>query len=112
MHNRCDFPSQFRLGDQRVGEGRPCFIIAEAGLSHMGDMSNIDPLIEVAVKSGCNAFKTQHFHTPELINQRYAPDWYERYRSKALKDEDIILISEKCKRLVSSLCAHHMTSIH
>lgn len=53
------------IGDREVGEGRPCYVIAEIGINHNGDMSVAKKLIDVAHVAGCNAVKFQK-RTPEL----------------------------------------------
>ena len=52
------------LGNQWVGEGYPCFIIAEIGINHNGDINIARRLIDVAVMAACNAVKFQK-RTPE-----------------------------------------------
>lgn len=42
-----------------IGEGRPCFVIAEIGLNHNGEMSLAKELIAAAKEAGCDAVKFQ-----------------------------------------------------
>lgn len=56
-----------QIGDRLVGPGQPCFIIAEAGVNHNGDMHLAHQLIEAAAKMGADAVKFQSFITEELI---------------------------------------------
>jgi N-acetylneuraminate synthase len=51
--------SAVRLGRSFVGAGRPCFIVAEIGINHNGDLSLAKKLISVAVTAGCDAVKFQ-----------------------------------------------------
>ena len=39
------------IGNRRVGKGEPCFIIAEAGVSHNGKFELARQLVDVAVDS-------------------------------------------------------------
>jgi len=48
-----------------VGSGAPCFIIAEIGINHNGDIEIAKSLIDAAADAGCNAVKFQK-RTPEL----------------------------------------------
>lgn len=48
-----------------IGQGQPCFIIAEIGLNHNGSLDIALQLIEEAVKCGCDAVKFQK-RTPEV----------------------------------------------
>lgn len=50
-----------------IGPGYPCFIIAEAGVNHNGNMDIAHQLIDAAVKIRADAIKFQSFVTNELI---------------------------------------------
>ena len=50
---------QTKLGSTRVGDGHPCYIIAEIGQNHNGSMDNARKLIDMAVRCGANAVKFQ-----------------------------------------------------
>lgn len=54
-----------KIGQRLVGEGQPCFIIAEIGINHNGDVGIAKRLIDVAKDAGCDAVKFQK-RTPEL----------------------------------------------
>lgn len=58
-------PSKVKIGGRWVGAGEPCFVIAEIGLNHNGDVNNAKKLIDAAVLAGCDAVKFQK-RTPEL----------------------------------------------
>lgn len=51
--------AEIKLGDSLVGDGHPCFIIAEIGINHNGDLDIAKKLIDIAVAAGCNAIKFQ-----------------------------------------------------
>lgn len=57
--------STIRVGDKLVGDDQPCFIIAEIGINHNGDIELAKRLISMAVAAGCDAVKFQK-RTPEL----------------------------------------------
>jgi hypothetical protein len=44
-----------QLGDRTIGNGQPCFVIAEAGLNHNGELRIAKLLIDVAVLAGADA---------------------------------------------------------
>jgi len=48
-----------QIKDHQVGPGYPCFIIAEIGINHNGDVETALRLIDVAVNAGCQAVKFQ-----------------------------------------------------
>lgn len=50
---------EVKIGDRLVGDGHPCFIIAEIGINHNGDIDIAKRLIDLAKLSGCDAVKFQ-----------------------------------------------------
>jgi len=57
--------SEVQIGPAKVGDGHPCFIVAEIGINHNGDVDVAKKLIDVAEAAGCDAVKFQK-RTPEL----------------------------------------------
>src|SRR2546430_16204028 len=55
------FQSQFKIGGRSIGDGTPVFIVAEAGVSHFGDMDLSRQLVQLAASAKADAFKTQFF---------------------------------------------------
>lgn len=51
--------SKFFIGDRLVGEGAPCFIIAEVGLAHDGSLGTAHAYIDAAADAGADAVKFQ-----------------------------------------------------
>ncbi|MBI5728772.1 MAG: N-acetylneuraminate synthase [Candidatus Magasanikbacteria bacterium] len=60
------------IGNRSVGDGRPIFIIAEAGVNHNGNLEIAKQLIDVATEAGADAVKFQTF-TAELLATDTAP---------------------------------------
>jgi N-acetylneuraminate synthase len=48
-----------KIADRDVGDGFPCFIIAEMGSNHNGSLNKAKNLIDVATEAGCDAVKIQ-----------------------------------------------------
>jgi N-acetylneuraminate synthase len=48
-----------QIGDRRVGDGEPCYVVAEIGINHNGDVDIAKKLIALAAVSGCDAVKFQ-----------------------------------------------------
>ncbi len=59
-----------KIGDCLVGRGHPCFITAEIGINHNGDLEITRKLISAALLAGCNAVKFQK-RTVEVV---YSPE--------------------------------------
>jgi sialic acid synthase SpsE len=61
-------PSHLRIGSREVGAGRPCFVIAEAGINHNGDVAIARDLVDAAAEAGADAIKFQtHFPEHEML---------------------------------------------
>jgi N,N'-diacetyllegionaminate synthase len=50
-----------QIKDKTIGNGAPCFIIAEAGVNHNGDVKAAERLVDVAAEAGADAVKFQMF---------------------------------------------------
>jgi len=59
-------PQSIDLGRCRIGNGEPCFVIAEAGVNHNGDIELAHRLIDVAGDAGASAVKFQTFRADDL----------------------------------------------
>lgn len=59
-----------KIGHKHVGEGHPCFIIAEIGINHNGSLETAKKLIDAAAEAGCDAVKFQK-RTIEVV---YTPE--------------------------------------
>lgn len=76
-----------RLGRQmRIGSGAPCFVIAEAGVNHNGDLDLAKQLVDAAERTGADAVKFQTWRTDELV-ARGAP-LAEYQQASAAEGED------------------------
>ena len=51
--------SSIQIGNKQIGADQPCFVIAEIGINHNGDVDLAKKLISVAVAAGCDAVKFQ-----------------------------------------------------
>jgi N-acetylneuraminate synthase len=56
---------EIMIGNQKVGDGNPTYIVAEIGINHNGSLEIAKSLIDMAVKTGVDAVKLQK-RTPEL----------------------------------------------
>lgn len=56
------------IGSKSAGGGHPCFIIAEAGVNHNGDLDRAHELVDVAADCGADAVKFQTFDPAALVS--------------------------------------------
>ena len=85
-----DFERTITIENKKVGKGQPVLIIAEAGVSHFGDINLAFDLVDMAAEVGADVFKTQIFDVDYLIS-KYANDWKDRLRSRNLNyDQNFI----------------------
>jgi len=59
-----------KIGKRRIGDGEPCYIIAEIGINHSGTLNKALQLIDAAVEAGCDAVKFQK-RTPEICTPKH-----------------------------------------
>lgn len=71
--------NRVRIGNRLLGDGQQCFIIAEIGINHNGDLDLAKKLISMAVAAGCDAVKFQKrtievvYSAEELAKPRESP---------------------------------------
>ena len=63
---------KLKIGNKLIGEGEPCFIIAEAGSNHNGSLEQAKKLIDVAAEAGADAVKFQIYQAENLYS-KYTP---------------------------------------
>lgn len=89
------FHTRFDIGGRAVGDGAQVFVVAEAGVSHFGDMELARRLVRLAADARADAFKTQLFDVDALIARR-APEWRDRLRPRNLTLNQARELKEMC----------------
>ncbi len=74
-------PPHIKIGNRRIDEEGPTYIIAEIGINHNGDESMAHNLVDKAAEAGADAVKFQKRHLealyhPDLLEH---PEHYEQY---------------------------------
>src|SRR3989338_1660180 len=59
-----------KIGNKLIGDGYPCFVIAEAGSNHDGSFSKALKLIDVAVAAKADAVKFQTFKAHKMYTEK------------------------------------------
>ncbi len=60
---------QVQIGHSLVGDGAPCFVIAEIGINHNGSIELACDLIRAAARAGANAVKFQKRDVPIVYTE-------------------------------------------
>src|SRR6266480_2082481 len=66
------------LGGRAVGDGQPCFIIAEASVNHNGSLDAAYRLVDLALEAGADAVKFQTFQAERLVTRQAPKAVYQR----------------------------------
>lgn len=91
-----------KIAGKKIGPGSPCFIIAEAGVNHNGDLKKAKRLIGAASAAGADAVKFQTFKADRLVTAN-APK--AAYQTRAgVKDSHYAML----KRLELSVRDHRV----
>ena len=61
---------EIKIEDYVIGETNPCFIIAEAGVNHNGDIDLAKRLVAEAKKSGADCVKFQTFKAERVVTPK------------------------------------------
>jgi N,N'-diacetyllegionaminate synthase len=69
---------KIRIAGRAVGEHSPCFIIAEAGVNHNGDINLAKKLIHVAKDAGADAVKFQSFIAENVVTRKAPKAKYQK----------------------------------
>jgi len=67
-----------KIGDRFVGDGYPCYIIAEAGVNHNGDIELAKKLVKAAKDTGADAVKFQTWITEEVMVKNLEKPEYQK----------------------------------
>ena len=64
-------PVRITLGTRAIGEGEPCFVLAEVASAHGGSADVALKMLESAFKMGADGIKFQLFRAESLVVQRH-----------------------------------------
>lgn len=97
-----------KIGDQTIGEGYPCYVIAEAGVNHNGSLELAKRLVDVAFAARVDAVKFQKRSVNDILiqdalNQPYTSsaalgDTYGEHRQRLeLSQENYRELADYCR---------------
>ncbi len=93
---------RIKIEARAIGEGCPCFVIAEAGVNHNGDFELARELVAAASAAGADAVKFQTFSTERLVTRDAPQAEYQRRNIGKMENQFDML-----KRLELTKEAHH-----
>ena len=99
------FKKRIEVSGRGIGEGKPCFVVAEIGLNHNGSVEIAKKLIDAAVGCGADAVKFQKRSVDKILTKEAldAPydTWYaygktygEHRRALELSNEEFIVLQK------------------
>jgi len=74
-----------KVSGKVVGEGESCFIVAEAGINHNGDVILAKRLIDATKKAGADAVKFQTFKAKNILTEDAVKA---NYQKESRKDQE------------------------
>ena len=101
-----DLVGSIKINDVVLGSA-PCFIIAEAGVNHNGDLGVAHQLIDVAVDAGADAVKFQSFKADRLVTIEAPKATYQTQTTRADESQRDMLL-----RLELDVDAHRELVTH
>ncbi len=97
----------FTINEKIIGEGYPCYIIAEAGVNHNGELALAKKLVDIAVAAGADAVKFQKRDIDSMITKEaqsrpyggphsFGETYGEHRRALELKEFDFFELKRYC----------------
>lgn len=71
--------NEIKIEGRVIGDGHPCFVIAEVGVNHNGDMDTALAMVDAIADAGADCVKFQTFSAEEFVNN---PDEIYEYVSQ------------------------------
>ncbi|MFZ1058538.1 MAG: N-acetylneuraminate synthase family protein [Candidatus Rokuibacteriota bacterium] len=96
-----------RIGDRLVGDGQPCYVVAEAGVNHNGELELARKLVAVAVVAKADAVKFQKRSIPAILIQEALDAPYVKPNSLGAtygEHRERLELSEEAYRELVELC--------
>jgi N-acetylneuraminate synthase len=103
--------TELPIGERLVGDGHPCYVIAEACINHNGDFGTALRMVEAARAAGADAIKFQvHYLDDEMLpdvptSANFGKPLREVLEETNLSDDEHVALKEHCGALgIEYLC--------
>lgn len=101
--------NSINIAGREIGLGHPCFIIAEAGVNHNGDLELAKQLVMNAAEAGVDAVKFQTFNADGVVSDSAPKAEYQLRTTDTSESQMDMLrnleLSPYAHREIQSLCA-------
>lgn len=100
--------NDIQIGSRHIGMGLPCFLVAEVGLNHNGDLELAKKTIDAAAAAGADSVKFQNYVTEDFIldrsltyeyisqGQTVVESQYDMFKRCELSQDDLLLLKNYC----------------
>lgn len=78
---------KIRIGARIIGHGEPCFVIAEVGVNHNGDVAKAKQLIDAAAAAEADAVKFQTFAADRVVAKGAEKASYQKSTTNARESQ-------------------------
>jgi N,N'-diacetyllegionaminate synthase len=79
-----------KVAGREIGDGAPCFVIAEAGVNHNGDLELAHSLVDAAADAGADAVKFQAFCADRVATPAAPAAGYQRRTAGAVSQLELL----------------------
>lgn len=87
---------EVKLGTRTIGPDYPPYVIAEAAISHMGDLKTAEKMVYIAKAAGCDAIKFQmHILDNEMLLDVPTSKNFDKSLYETLQDTELSLSDHK-----------------
>jgi N,N'-diacetyllegionaminate synthase len=99
-----------QIGERFIGHGHPCFLVAEIGINHNGDLDLARRMIDAAADAGADAVKFQNYRTEDFIadrsmtyeytsaGKRVTETQHDLFKRNELSLDQLAYLNDHCKR--------------